>query len=239
MVSSNVILRNAHKCGLSVRLDSLTIGDGNCWYHAVVQQIRRPEIYCRVDSKYRNIGHRELRAKVSSYVRDIHMHCPNIILYKTAVLNRNPNMTWELYLQGQSTNNIMADDIFIMATAVLIGLDIHINSAHCNPTNPATVIKRYWQEPDEPEEDDLPFLIIGHSQLHFQSLIPVTTNTNESCSYSDVIHTSRKRSHIGTNTALYVAGSLQDSSGPSSVVLPTSACIPKNNVSSSLHKKRQ
>ena len=32
------------------------------------------------------------------------------------------------YLNEQSINNRMAGDIFIMATAVLIRLDIHINS---------------------------------------------------------------------------------------------------------------
>ena len=60
-----------------------------------------------------------------------------------------------------------------------------MNSVTCNTSNPVTIIKRYWQEPaDDPADKcDLPFLIIGHSQLHFQSLIPNTgvRDTKEVC----------------------------------------------------------
>ena len=44
---------------------------------------------------------RDLRAKVSSYVRDIQFHFPNILLYKTFIKNNN-NFTWEQYLNEQS-----------------------------------------------------------------------------------------------------------------------------------------
>ena len=57
----------------------------------------------------------------------------------------------------------MAGDIFIMATAILIGLDIYINSAQCDQSQPFNIIKRYWQEPDIPHRNDHPFLLIGHS----------------------------------------------------------------------------
>ena len=33
------ISQNARRIGLDVQMDNLTIGDGNCWYRAVVQKI--------------------------------------------------------------------------------------------------------------------------------------------------------------------------------------------------------
>ena len=94
----------------------------------------------------------------------------------------------EQYLNEQSSNNRMAGDIFIMSTAVLVGLDIHINSAECNQSQPVNIIKRYWQEADIPDRNDHPFLLIGHFQQHFQSLIPVTEmDTNQMFSYSEVV----------------------------------------------------
>ena len=94
----------------------------------------------------------------------------------------------EQYLNEQSSNNRMAGDIFIMATAVLTGLDFHINSAQCNQSQPVNIIKRYWQEADIPDRNDHPFLLIGHFQQLFQSLIPVTEmDTNQMFSYSEVV----------------------------------------------------
>ena len=52
MVNTGIILKNAIQCGLNVRLDSYTPGDGDCWYHAVVQQLRRPEISAIIDRKF-------------------------------------------------------------------------------------------------------------------------------------------------------------------------------------------
>ena len=131
MVNVGIMFKISIQCGLNVRLDSYTPGDGDCWYHAVVQQLRRPEISAIIYRKLTVIDRHDLRAKLSSNVHDIQYHCPNILLYKTFIENNN-NFTWGQYLNEQSSNNRMVDDIFIMSTAVLIGLDIHINSAKCN-----------------------------------------------------------------------------------------------------------
>ena len=49
------------------------------------------------------------------------------ILYCIKLIEYTNNFTWEQYLNGQSRNTKMTGE-FIMATAVLIGLDYHINS---------------------------------------------------------------------------------------------------------------
>ena len=180
-------LKNAIQYGLNVRLDSYTPGDGDCWYHAVVQQLRRPVIIAVINRKFAVIDRRDLREKVSSYTCDIQFHCPNILLYQPFFENNN-NFTWEQCLNEQSSNNRMTGGICIMASAILIGLDIYIDSVQCNQSQPVNIIKRYWQEPDIPNRNDHPFLLIGHFQQHFQSLIPVTEmDTNQMFSYSEVV----------------------------------------------------
>ena len=130
------ILNNALRCGLRVRLDAETPGYGNCWYYAIVQQMRRPEISCLIDVNIRYLNHYALRRKVSDYVETIHSTCPAILNYKNLYIANHPTLTWEKYMREQSSNGSYADEIFIMATAVLIGLDIHITSEECTLLNP-------------------------------------------------------------------------------------------------------
>ena len=54
-----------------------------------------------IDRKLTVMDRRDLRAKVSSYVRVIQFHCSNILLYRTFIENNN-NFTWEQYLNEQS-----------------------------------------------------------------------------------------------------------------------------------------
>ena len=128
-----------------------------------------------------------------------HIQCSNILLYQPFIENNN-NFTWEQYLNEQSSNNRMAGGIFIMATAILIGLDIYINSVQCNQSQPVNIIKRYWQEPDIPNRNDHPFLLIGHFQQHFQSLIPVTEMDITTVRYS---HKNTNIIKVDTLTASY------------------------------------
>ena len=93
--------------------------------------LRRPEIIAIINRKFTVINSRDLRTKVSSYICDVQFHCHNILLYKPFIENNN-NFIWAQYLNEQSSNNRMTGGIFIMATAILIGLDIYINSVQSN-----------------------------------------------------------------------------------------------------------
>ena len=41
---AQIILQNALNVGLYVELDEITPGDGNCFYHAIIQKVNRHEI---------------------------------------------------------------------------------------------------------------------------------------------------------------------------------------------------
>ena len=41
---ANIIVNNARRIGLNVHADDVTPGDGNCFYHALLQQLQRSDI---------------------------------------------------------------------------------------------------------------------------------------------------------------------------------------------------
>ena len=190
----SIFVENAENCGLRVREDYKTPGDGNCWYYAVIQQMRRPEIVPFIPENMQSFNHFELRREVSEYVRSIQNNCQAIIKYRRLRLSSDSYFNWQQYLRQQSTDREMAADIFLNATANSIGLDIHINSY-----DREQVITSYWSEPDIPQVNYRPFLLIGYHNLHFQSLIPLNdfaggNVTNQfgpsSSSYSDAARNS-------------------------------------------------
>ena len=207
---ANRILFNARACNLNVDLDKITPGLGNCWYYAVIQQINRPEIYPLIDVNIRNLNHFQLRHNVSCFIDRIHNTCAAINQYKINCLSTNPNFSWEKYFDEQSTNGNFADEIFIMATAVFIGIDIHVNSQRCNCIHPVNIISKFalWGEDIEDNYtiSDRPYLLIGHHAEHFQSLIPrnifrieeiqVESINNIAYSYADVVKKSKKDDNL-------------------------------------------
>ena len=194
------ILRNARNCHLYVKLDSETPGYGNCWYHSVMQQIRRPDISPHIDLSIRYLNEKELRNRVSHYIHEIQDYCPAIQRFKQRYVAINPNLSWDQYYRQQSTDGEYADELFIMATAVLIGVDIHINSATCTLVQPVNVIKNSWEDDGtsisayDNSNASNPYLIIGYDSEHFQSLLPsvnVTINNDTFISYADVVKSNR------------------------------------------------
>ena len=43
------------RCGLPLKLDTPTQGDGNCWVRAVQQQLERPELEQQLNSRTRQV----------------------------------------------------------------------------------------------------------------------------------------------------------------------------------------
>ena len=200
----NKILINARACNLDVQLDQITPGDGDCWYYAVIQQIKRTDIFPFVDVGIRSLNHVELRQKVSQYVDNVQNNCTSIVHYKQNIIPLRPTYnTWAKYFRDQSTVRKYADELFITATAVYIGIDIHITSEGSTAAQPFQVIHSSWdQDLRENESNGVnrPFLIIGHHSLHFQSLLPTSilpvNNTERAnqmpSSYSEAVKKGKK-----------------------------------------------
>ena len=75
----NRILINARACNLNVKLDKITPGDGDCWYYAVIRQIRRSDVSPFKDAGIRSLNHVELRRRVSQYIHNVQNDCRSII----------------------------------------------------------------------------------------------------------------------------------------------------------------
>ena len=128
----NQIVQNARRIGLDVQLNRITSGDGNCWYHSVIQQISRPEILeflepCKVYS-----DHRVLRLAVVNFIREQEYISPFIqnyrVVYETALHVEYNNMSWNEFLSNQEKNGVWCTELFSQATAVFLSIDILVTS---------------------------------------------------------------------------------------------------------------
>lgn len=70
---ANIIVNNARQLGLNVRADNITPGDGNCFYHALLQQLQRSDISIDYHSTHLILNplpsHLELGTAICEYVR--------------------------------------------------------------------------------------------------------------------------------------------------------------------------
>ena len=51
--SAAAMTNRARECGLDVFYCNPTLGDGNCWYRAIVEQIHRKSVYNRISEGLR------------------------------------------------------------------------------------------------------------------------------------------------------------------------------------------
>jgi len=64
-----LMVDNANRIGLNVTYVNATAADGNCFYHALVDQIHREDILDLVNLNFRFTDHYLLRLAVVSFVR--------------------------------------------------------------------------------------------------------------------------------------------------------------------------
>jgi hypothetical protein len=147
------LVQKSKEIELDWQVDQETLGDGNCFYHAVVQQCQRPEIFTALKPECRYLTHLQLRANVCilvhcEYERYI-THQPEIceggnqFMHNYTLTNFHSNITdfqqiginsMQELIQFQSEGvtkhqyKAWADTLFIQATAVYLGVSIHVMS---------------------------------------------------------------------------------------------------------------
>ena len=67
--SAAAMTNRARECGLDVFYCNPTLGDGNCWYRAIVDQIHRKSVYNRISEGLRFTDVGLLRVQVLNYIR--------------------------------------------------------------------------------------------------------------------------------------------------------------------------
>ena len=138
-VSAQQILKSIKDRGLLYTADyPLTPGDGNCFIHAVLQQLMRPEFREYFSELLQTVDHEEFRQRVRDFIINSSSKAVQVVKEKfdtlQGVLTENGGravgigMSWETYWDEIVRPDIWADETFVRATAWYLGIDIRIIS---------------------------------------------------------------------------------------------------------------
>ena len=162
---------------LPLRLDEDTIGDGNCFPRAMVQQFQRPQVKLFLQSRGINIpDYMSLRRKVVHFARR-NMHTrqfqtmrENYDFTQENLAEDETPRTWEEYWQAMLVDREWPDNFFIQACAWYLQMNIVIVYAgHATPEKPIHPIEGTFNSAKTG-----PTLLVGHITMqHYQSLLPL------------------------------------------------------------------
>ena len=171
-------------------LDKPTLGDGNCWSRATVQQCQRAPIKLYLQSRGLTITNfMQLKALIYQFVKE-NSRTGKIIDMKTNFYLKQLNMhkedlpsrSWAEYWADMQTSGPWADDTFIQATAWFLRVDlriIYVERDDMTFRGITTIAGDF--EPSVQEER--PVLYYAYLvNYHYQSLLPVAeTPANLQC----------------------------------------------------------
>ena len=163
------ILSQALSVGLNVTYDNETLGDGNCFYHAVIE--------CLIAQEIRNEFNNDsylLRQKVVDYV-DSNRHL-NFVQNFIASVVQVENLSFSSLLLEQRKSGTHAIELFVKATAMFLNIPILVVMERSTRSWPYSI---YWPQDAGEVHSSMTmegytgnFIIIGNSETddHFQSL---------------------------------------------------------------------
>ena len=165
---------------LQLKLDKDTLGDGNCFSRAMVQQFQRPQIKHFLQNRGLAISSfMQLKEKVEEFVRT-HMHTDkmkvlkdNFEMSQSNMTRENPDLeprSWSKYWSDMLKDGEWADDTYIQACAWYLNMNIVVVYAgHATPERPF-----YPMEGNFSSERTGPTLLVGYiNGNHYQSLLPL------------------------------------------------------------------
>jgi len=175
------------RCGLPLKLDTPTQGDGNCWVRAVQQQLERPELEQQLNSRTRQVmtvrkSERYLVLKKSIAEFATSSQHPTIIRVKESFENEGQGavdgVTWESHCRKLARDREWSDELMVQATAWFIGHDIQLVMTTSTPEEPFRIFRGNLEE-TEKDCPGNPLWIGYHNSIHYQSLLP----TDDEVSY--------------------------------------------------------
>lgn len=161
---ADIMCTAANRIGLNLHYVNPTAMDGNCFYHAVIEQIHRREILPLIDPNLHFTDHLLLRTVVSSFVMQNEFNLDLIREFK--YLNNITENQWQQILLQQGTTGTYADEIFCRCSAIMLNVQIYIMTLRS--TENATYYPLNYYGPTS----GVIFIIANITDFHFQSLIP-------------------------------------------------------------------
>ena len=172
------IMETVMRLGLPFKLDEPTEGLGNCFPVAISQQLRRPEIFSKLDLTNKMLlKHKKpsplIRLNVKRFITK--SEHPSVVKFRAyyeeteAMVNGE---SWNSYWERMIENKVWVDSWFVQATAWYLKLDLWIVDCASRDDHPFIRISGNLENPDTP--CDGPILTLGtKSSCHYQSLLPI------------------------------------------------------------------
>lgn len=160
-------------------LDQLTRGKGNCFMVAMMQQLRREEVYERsrpdIKEVAASMNHRIFRVRVYDWVKK-HLNHPKINsmreMYELDQAIRRDlgeeTRSWNDYWNNMLKDGIWADQCFVQASALFLNMDIWIMDTTCTKKKPYFPVEGNLE--DSEFTTDVLYLGLAH-ESHYQSLL--------------------------------------------------------------------
>ena len=166
---------------LPFKLDEITVGDGNCFTRAILQQCQRNPVKNYLRSRQVNLrNYMELKNNVCHFMMR-ESNVPMLREFKVrsearqgeARLRGEHAHTWNQYWMTMAKDGEWVDAVFVQATAWYLYSDIHlIPTATATKENPFFTINGNYTF--EAASCPGPALLLGYnSNLHYQSVLPI------------------------------------------------------------------
>ena len=176
-IIANEIMQTVMALGLPLKLDELTEGLGNCFPIAIIQQLRRPEIYTQLEVSKKSLtrnprGPKALRHLVRTFITK--SEHPNVARFQTQYDEFEGMIrgeSWGEYWTRLSKDKVWVDYWFVQATAWYFQLDLWI--VDCKSRDDKPFIQVSGNLDNAEESCNGPIITLGtKSSCHYQSLLP-------------------------------------------------------------------
>ena len=126
----------------NLELDDLTAADGNCMITAIIQQLKRVDIYPHLSAQIKKIIEGTITLDMVSQVRCTVQQfvMENIADPAIQTISGGLEGTWEDYWIKMSQNGVWGDEIFLHCIARLLKVDIFVISRSSTEAMPYIVV---------------------------------------------------------------------------------------------------
>ena len=137
-----MLMRQMKKFGLNLKLDQVTPGKGDCFFVAIIQQLRRPEIYSTLSGRLQqmadNWDHLALRKAVCSFAKTSFL----VTARREFLIHSMYGVkSWDTYWgpNHMMKSTVWVDPASVQVTAWFLGMDLLILSDTSNHQSPQSV----------------------------------------------------------------------------------------------------
>lgn len=166
-------------------LDKKTPGDNQCFFHALIQQAMRPEVFSTLSANLKALLLSKDALKVRTFVVDFMEYSEDermvawrrsYEIFYESLEDKTNDQSWQEYLKDMRKKNTWADNNVLQATSFLLNLDMYTIAMNSRPNEGTVFRSKENVDVVDPLASPLsvPFIFIAnYDQRHYQSLLPI------------------------------------------------------------------